>query len=100
VLDSLFRHQLTDLLATRLPAGARRHTCYLPAGHGRPVADGAAPRHRTPALGLRYYCDTYVSLAALAADADLSRFHFCRAFKESTGLSPHAWLAQHRSSRP
>ena len=40
--------------------------------------------------------DTDVSLAALASDAGLSRFHFCRAFKESTGLSPHAWLRQHR----
>ena len=37
-----------------------------------------------------------ISLAALASDAGLSRFHFCRAFKESTGLSPHAWLRQHR----
>jgi AraC family transcriptional regulator len=37
-----------------------------------------------------------VSLAALASDAGLSRFHFCRAFKESTGLSPHAWLRQYQ----
>jgi AraC family transcriptional regulator len=40
--------------------------------------------------------DADVSLAALASDAGVSRFHFCRAFKESTGLSPHAWLRQHQ----
>jgi AraC family transcriptional regulator len=45
---------------------------------------------------LRSDSDEDVSLAALASDAGLSRFHFCRAFKESTGLSPHAWLRQHR----
>jgi AraC family transcriptional regulator len=45
---------------------------------------------------LRSDNDTDVSLAALATDAGLSRFHFCRAFKESTGLSPHAWLRQQR----
>ena len=41
-------------------------------------------------------CDADVSLAALASDAGLSRFHFCRAFKESTGLSPHNWLRRYR----
>ncbi|MGY3034531.1 AraC-like DNA-binding protein [Bradyrhizobium sp. USDA 4354] len=45
---------------------------------------------------LRSDIDTDVSLAALVSDAGLSRFHFCHAFKESTGLSPHAWLRQHR----
>lgn len=45
---------------------------------------------------LRSEVETDLSLAALAPDADLSRFHFRRAFKESTGLSPHAWLRQHR----
>ena len=44
----------------------------------------------------RLRSDSDVSLAALASDAGLSRFHFCRAFKETTGLSPHAWLRQHR----
>jgi len=45
---------------------------------------------------LRLLASLTLPLAALAADAELSRFHFCRAFKESTGLSPHAWLRQHR----
>jgi AraC family transcriptional regulator len=45
---------------------------------------------------MRSESDADVSLAALASDAGLSRFHFCRAFKETTGLSPHAWLRQHR----
>ena len=37
-----------------------------------------------------------ISLAELASDAGLSRFRFCRAFKESIRLSPDAWLRQHR----
>jgi AraC family transcriptional regulator len=45
---------------------------------------------------LRSDADADVSLAALASDSGLSRFHFCRAFKESTGLSPHNWLRQYR----
>jgi AraC family transcriptional regulator len=40
--------------------------------------------------------DDDVSLAALAREANLSRFHFCRAFKQSTGLAPHEWLRQRR----
>jgi len=36
------------------------------------------------------------SLAELAGAAGLSRFHFLRAFKQCTGLPPHAWLQQHR----
>lgn len=40
-----------------------------------------------------------VSLAELAALADLSPYHFCRAFKQSTGLPPHAWLTARRIER-
>jgi AraC family transcriptional regulator len=37
-----------------------------------------------------------VGLAELASIADLSPHHFCRAFKQSTGLPPHTWLTMRR----
>ena len=91
-LDALFRQQLTDLLATRLLAAhAGAPTTF------QPTMGGLSPTALRRAIErLRSDSDSDVSLAALASDAGLSRFHFCRAFKESTGLSPHAWLRQHR----
>ncbi|WP_369722142.1 helix-turn-helix domain-containing protein [Bradyrhizobium sp. LLZ17] len=91
-LDALFRHQLTELLATRLLAAhVDAPTTF------QPVTGGLSPTVLRRAIErLRSDIDADVSLSALAADAGLSRFHFCRSFKESTGLSPHAWLRQHR----
>lgn len=92
VLDALFRQQLTDLLATRLLAA---HSGGVTVS--RPVTGGLPPFVLRRAIErLCSDSDADVSLAALAADAGLSRFHFCRAFKESTGMSPHAWLRQYR----
>ena len=91
-LDTLFRQQLTDLLATRLLAAHTGSPTTI-----RPVTGGLTPKTLLRAIErLRSDSDADVSLAALASDAGLSRFHFCRAFKESTGLSPHAWLRQRR----
>jgi AraC family transcriptional regulator len=91
-LDALFRQQLTDLLATRLLAAHAGAPTTI-----QPVTGGLAPKALLRAVErLRSDSDADVSLAALASEAGLSRFHFCRAFKESTGLSPHAWLRQHR----
>jgi AraC family transcriptional regulator len=91
-LDSLFRHQLIELLATRvLAAHSGSPTSF------QPTTGGLAPKALLRAIErLRSDSNADVSLAALASEAGLSRFHFCRAFKESTGLSPHAWLRQHR----
>jgi AraC family transcriptional regulator len=91
-LDALFRQQLTDLLATRLLAAHAGAPAAI-----QPAIGGLPPKVLLRAIErLRSDADADVSLAALASDAGLSRFHFCRAFKESTGLSPHAWLRQHR----
>ena len=91
-LDALFRQQLMDLLATRILA---EHT-GVPTTF-EPIMGGLSPHVlRRATERLRSDSDADVSLAALASEAGLSRFHFCRAFKESTGLSPHAWLRQQR----
>jgi AraC family transcriptional regulator len=91
-LDALFRHQFNDLLATRLLAAHAGAPAVF-----QPALGGLAPTALRRAIErLHSDDDTDVSLAALASDAGLSRFHFCRAFKESTGLSPHAWLRQYR----
>ena len=91
-LDALFRHQLTELLATRLLAAHAGSPATV-----QPVMGGLSPTVLRRAIErLRSDSEADVSLAALASDAGLSRFHFCRAFRESTGLSPHAWLRQHR----
>ncbi|BEV46819.1 AraC family transcriptional regulator [Afipia carboxidovorans] len=92
VLDNLFRQQLIDLLATRLLVahiGSQTSPQSIVGGLSPTVLRRAIERMRSDA-------DADISLAALAADAGLSRFHFCRAFKESTGLSPHNWLRRYR----
>lgn len=91
-LDTLFRQQLTDLLATRLLVAHSGMPATL-----QPTIGGLSPAVLRRAIErLRSDSNADVSLSALASDAGLSRFHFCRSFKESTGLSPHAWLRQHR----
>ncbi len=91
-LDALFRHQLTDLLATRVLAAHAGSPTAI-----QPTMGGLSPKVLLRAIErLRSDSDADVSLSALASEAGLSRFHFCRAFKESTGLSPHAWLRQYR----
>ncbi|MCJ8141770.1 AraC family transcriptional regulator [Ancylobacter sp. A5.8] len=91
-LDALFRQQITELLATRVLSAHAGHGAAPP-----PLGGGLSPAVLRRAIErLSSDCDADVSLATLAADAQLSRFHFCRAFKESTGLPPHAWLRQHR----
>ena len=54
-------------------------------------------RRTTEYLNVHLAAD--ISLAELAALADLSPFHFCRAFKQSTGLPPHAWQCARRIER-
>lgn len=39
------------------------------------------------------------TLAEMAADLELSRYQLLRAFRDTVGMPPYAWLAQHRVAR-
>jgi AraC family transcriptional regulator len=45
------------------------------------------------------HLDESVPLATLAHDAGLSPWYFCRAFKQSIGLTPHQWMRKQRVDR-
>lgn len=40
--------------------------------------------------------DSSISVAEVASACGLSRAHFTRAFRQSTGTTPHKWLQQYR----
>lgn len=73
---------------------------------GRRLPDGAYWRGGLSPRVLRLVADfmdehleSDVPLAALSRLAGLSDFHFIRAFKASTGLTPHVWLLHRRIAR-
>ena len=96
-------------------SGARQTTASA-ALHARPRLDllGALRRLEPPpqargglppgaARRVREYVEVHLSesidLAALAAIAGLSVFHFARAFKQSAGVTPHHFLVKRRVER-
>ncbi|MFT3850397.1 MAG: AraC family transcriptional regulator [Propionivibrio sp.] len=81
---------------------------HLVLAAARPAQRGAAlrPRGGLSAVARRrvvdwieaHLADSF-TLADLAAQAALSEFHFARMFRVSMGVTPHAWVAQHRFAR-
>jgi len=99
---------LTDLLFSPAAAADKEAALVDYVGgqgwHDAPVAPahadtaGAAPHPgiaRVVAL-LRADCACVHTLAALAAHAGLSRYHFIRAFHARTGMTPHAYQTDQR----
>ncbi len=89
--DRMYTEQLIVTLLHRL---ARAHctTDRLPAVRG-----GLTPRQVARVCErMRHDLRQDVSLAELSAEVGLSVFHFCRAFKVSTGLPPHRWRRRER----
>jgi AraC family transcriptional regulator len=66
----------------------------------RPRRGGLTPwQERRAKELLMARLDGDISLHELAREAGLSRSHFARAFKETTGLPPHRWLISQRVER-
>jgi AraC family transcriptional regulator len=65
-----------------------------------PIRGGLAPwRIRRVTVYIETNLDTAVRTKDLAALVELSSFHFCRAFRDSFGDSPHAYVTRRRIER-
>jgi len=77
---------------------------YLVQTQGRtralPVRGGLAP-HVCRRIAARIDAELHLplSLGELAAEANLSEFHFARMFRASFGVAPHEWVMQQRLAR-
>ena len=90
-----------DTLAGALLAHLLRHySTASVAAELQTARGGLAPRQLSRVKAhMRAALDREVTLAELAAMVDLSVHHFCRAFKQSTGQPPHAWMNSQRVER-
>ena len=95
-IDGIGRRFYADSLTTALAAhlllhySTRKHTL-------RSYSDGLPKAMLKQAID---YINTHLgenlSLKAMADELHISQYHFCRLFKQSTGMSPHHYLMQQR----
>ncbi len=91
-----------DSLAVAIAMQVARHYSHvkdLHTGHG-----GMAPRRLRKAMGLidEHLANEYegrVGLRSVAREVGMSYFHFSRAFKQSTGVTPTNYIAERRIER-
>jgi AraC family transcriptional regulator len=101
LLDALSNHEPTNtLLYDHWLLGLATHVAYRYGGLSRPkrlARGGLAPwqERRTKEL-LSANLAEVVSLREIAAECQLSPDHLSRAFKISTGATPHQWLQARR----
>ncbi|MBD6616455.1 helix-turn-helix transcriptional regulator [Komarekiella sp. 'clone 1'] len=88
-----------ETMANALAVHLLRH--YATQQFSTPVYTGGLPQHRLQLVTdyVNDYLERELSLNELAAIAHLSQYHFSRAFKQATGLSPHQYLIQQRVER-
>ncbi|HEU4651870.1 MAG TPA: AraC family transcriptional regulator [Croceibacterium sp.] len=92
----LFLEQAIDLLCTQLVRAHSSFSALPDPAPKRGLADWQVRRVTT------YMCSMLeqdIGLDELAALVNLSRFHFCTAFRLATGQTPHQWLTSLRIAR-
>ncbi|MCW6533120.1 AraC family transcriptional regulator [Sphingomonas sp. MMSM20] len=85
----LFVEQATDLLCTQLVRGHSTFGAITAPAARRGLAEWQV---RKVTDYMRAHLDEPIGLDMLAGLVGLSRFHFCTAFRQATGRTPHEWL--------
>jgi AraC family transcriptional regulator len=92
----LFLEQAIDLLCTQLVRG---HSSFAALPDPLPKRGLADWQVRRVTTYMRSMMEQEIGLDELAALVNLSRFHFCTAFRLATGRTPHQWLTNLRIAR-
>jgi len=92
----LLVEQAIDLLCMQLVRGHSSFGALPTSAPRRGLADWQVNRVTTY---MRDHLDQEIGLQDLATLLDLSRFHFCTAFRMATGHTPHEWLTVQRIQR-
>lgn len=85
-----------ESMATALVAHLLRN--YLTCKHSLPEYEEGLPKYKLK-QALEYmnvHLNENISLATIAEELGMSQYYFCRLFKRSTGITPHAYLIQQR----
>jgi AraC family transcriptional regulator len=92
--------QLNKLFIDHVASALCAHIVHAYGGMRLPAEAGAAGlapwQERRATEIMTAHLDGDISVVEIAGECGLSRGHFDRAFKQSTGLSPHRWLVQRR----
>ena len=91
-----FLEQAFDLLRTRLVRGHDNEGVLSAPVPRRGLANWQVKR---VVSYMRDRLEQEIGLNELAALVNLSRFHFCTAFRMATGRTPHEWLTHERMAR-
>ncbi len=92
----LFVEQATDLLITQLIRGHSSFSAIEASGSRGGLADWQVKK---VTQYMHEHLDEPIGLDELAALVGLSRFHFCTAFRQATGKTPHQYLVTTRIER-
>ena len=88
-----------ESMATALAAHFLRN--YSTRKHSLPEYEDGLPKYKLK-QALEYmnvHLSENISLATIADELGISQYYFCRLFKQSTGMTPHAYLIQQRVER-
>jgi AraC family transcriptional regulator len=87
-------------LRSELPAPIGEEFAMADSQRARPVRGGLAPwQVRRVKTHIEANLDATIGVKALAELVKLSSFHFCRAFRDSFGDSPHGYVMRRRVER-
>jgi len=88
-----------ESMATALAAHFLRN--YSTRKHSLPEYEDGLPKYKLK-KALEYmnvHLSENISLAMISDELGISQYYFCRLFKQSTGMTPHAYLIQQRVER-